>query len=250
MADIHEHAGFFGVAHLRPEFPVAVEQAAGLDGEHMGHDVARTEILEHLSDGDRRGVLGPALADMDEQRQLQRIAELAGALQRLHALRPQRAADGHDFDADDNIAVGFDGLLDLSFIDQPWIGKNAVARTADAAESGELDVIQYPRFGIVRDVVSKNIEKSMARAAGVDNGGYARADAEYIRIDAEGAETFHQVQVNIDQTRRDDAIFDVDNGRAVMIEVRSNRCDSAIADMDVENSILAVGGIYQATAFQ
>ena len=130
------------------------------------------------------------------------------------------------------------------------IGENAVARTADAAESGEIDVVQHARLGVVGDVIAKYVEQSVTRAAGVDDGRHAGADAENIRIDAEGAETFHQMQVNVDQTGCDDAIFDVDHGRAVRFEIRSDGVDLAVAHANVENAILAAGGIDQAAAFQ
>ena len=65
VADVHQHAGFFGVAHLRPEFAIAIEQTAGMHGEHMRDDVAGAEIFEHVADVHRGGVFGPALADMN-----------------------------------------------------------------------------------------------------------------------------------------------------------------------------------------
>ena len=58
-------------------------------------------------------------------------------------------------------------------------------------------------------------------------------------IDAEGAEPFHQMQMNVDQSRRDDVIFDIDHGRAVRFEIRSDGVDPAVADANVEHAILA-----------
>ena len=52
----------------------------------------------------------------------------------------------------------------------------------------------------------------MTRAAGVDDGCHTGADAENIGIDAEGAESFHEMQMDVDQSRRDDMIFDIDHG--------------------------------------
>ena len=100
--------------------------------------------FEHVADGDRFGAFGPALADVNQQRNFQFVAELARAFQRLQSLAAQRAAGGHDLDADDDIAVGFDGLLDLGFIDEPRVGENAIAGTADSAEGREVDVVQIP----------------------------------------------------------------------------------------------------------
>ena len=108
-------------------------------------------------------------------------------------MRTERAAGGHDLNADDDIAIGFDRLLDLGFIDQPGIGENAVSRPANAAERGKIDVVQHARLGIVGHVIAKYVEQRVTRAAGVDDGRDSGADAENIGIDAEGAEPFHQM---------------------------------------------------------
>ena len=90
----------------------------------------------------------------------------------------------------------------------------------------------------------------MTRAAGVDDGCHTGADAENIRVDAEGAETFHEMQMDVDQSRRDDMIFDIDHGRAVRFEIRSDGVDPAVADANVEKAILPAGRIDQTTAFE
>ena len=90
----------------------------------------------------------------------------------------------------------------------------------------------------------------MSCATGVDDGRDARADAENIRIDAEGAEAFHQMQVNIDQTRCDDAIFDVDNGSTVGIEIRTDHFDLAVAHTNVQQAVPTSGWIDQTAALE
>ena len=56
--------------------------------------------------------------------------------------------------------------------------------------------------------------------------------------------------MNVDQSRRDDVIFDIDHGRAVRFEIRADGVDLAVADANVEDAIFAAGGIDQAAAFQ
>ena len=76
--------------------------------------------------------------------------------------------------------------------------ENARARAADAAEGRKIDVVEHARLGVIRYVVAKDLEEGMPGAARVDDGRHARTDAEYVGIDAEGAETFHQMQMNVD----------------------------------------------------
>jgi len=90
----------------------------------------------------------------------------------------------------------------------------------------------------------------MPGAASVDNRCNARADPENIRVDAEGAEAFHEVQVNIDQPRSDDVILDIDHGRAIDVEIGADDADFAIAYADVELAVSARGGIDKAAAFE
>src|SRR5882724_4364648 len=90
----------------------------------------------------------------------------------------------------------------------------------------------------------------MARASGIDYGCHSGADSEDIRVDAEGAEAFHQMQMHVDQSRRDNLIFNIDNRRAVRIEIFTDRLDLAVAHADVENTILAASGIDQPTTFE
>ena len=122
-------------------------------------------------------------------------------------------------------AIGFDSLFDLVFIDEPRVGENAVAGTADPAESGQVDVVQYPSFGIVGDVIAKDVEQGVTCAAGIDDGRHAGAHAENIGINAEGAESFHQMQMDVDQSWRDDATFDVDMVVARRIEIGGDGVD-------------------------
>ena len=56
--------------------------------------------------------------------------------------------------------------------------------------------------------------------------------------------------MNVDQSRRDDMVFDIDHGRTVRFEIRSDGVDPAVADANVENAILAAGGIDQTAAFE
>ena len=90
----------------------------------------------------------------------------------------------------------------------------------------------------------------MPGAAGVDDGRHAGAHAEDIRIDAEGAQSLHQMQMDVDQARCHDATFDVDHGRACRLEIGGDGVDLAVAHANVEHAVLAAGGIDQAAAFQ
>ena len=77
----------------------------------------------------------------------------------------------------------------------------------------------------------------MARAAGIHDGCNSRADAENIGIHAEGPEPVHQMQMNVDQSRRDNETFDVNNGRAVRLEIGSYRSNDAVTDMNIILSV-------------
>src|SRR5580765_2231568 len=99
-----------------------------MNGEHVRDNVPRAQILENVANGHRLRSLGPALADMNQQRNLQLIAELARALQWLQSLRAECAARRHDLDTNDNIPIGFNGLRDLRLVNQARIGQDTVAR--------------------------------------------------------------------------------------------------------------------------
>ena len=69
------------------------------------------------------------------------------------------------FDADDNVAVGIDGFFDFVLVDQARVGEDAVAGSGDAAEGGEIDIVQHPGLGIFRDIVTEHGEQAVACAA-------------------------------------------------------------------------------------
>ena len=56
--------------------------------------------------------------------------------------------------------------------------------------------------------------------------------------------------MDVDQSWRNDVVFDIDHGGAVRFEIRSDGVDPAVAHADVEDSVLAAGGIDQTAAFQ
>jgi poly-gamma-glutamate capsule biosynthesis protein CapA/YwtB (metallophosphatase superfamily) len=90
----------------------------------------------------------------------------------------------------------------------------------------------------------------VARAAGIDDGGYTGADAENIRIHAEGAETFHEMEMNIDQSRRNNMIFDLDDLGAVGWKPGVDGVNDALAHAHVEEAIAATRRVDQSAAFQ
>src|SRR5829696_6174556 len=183
---------------------------------------------------------------MNEQRNLERVAKLARALERLQSLCTERAAGGHDLYADDDVAIGFDRLLYFGLIDQTWIGKNAVTRTTDAAQGRQIDVVQHTRICVVGDVIAEDIEQRMSSATGVDNSRDAGTNTENIGVDAEGAESFHQVEMNVDQTGRHDAILRVDNRDPVSSEIRADGFDLAVANTNIECAIFAARRVDEA----
>jgi hypothetical protein len=90
----------------------------------------------------------------------------------------------------------------------------------------------------------------MARAAGVDDGGNAGAYAKNIWIDAESAEPFHKMQVNVDKSRCDDLILDVDLRPTILRKVDADRVYLAVAHTNVKDSILVADGINQSATLQ
>src|SRR5437773_12226712 len=90
----------------------------------------------------------------------------------------------------------------------------------------------------------------MTCAAGVDDGCDTGADAENIRVDAEGAESFHEMQMNVNQSRRDDMIFDIDHGSVVDFKIRTDRVNLTVAHANVEKAILPAGRIDETAAFE
>ncbi len=56
--------------------------------------------------------------------------------------------------------------------------------------------------------------------------------------------------MNVNQTRCDDVIFDIDDLRAVACEIRSDIFDVPVAHANVENSVFPDGGINQTAASQ
>ena len=78
-------------------------------------------------------IFSPALADVDQERDLQIITELSRPRQRLQALCSQGAAGGHDLYADDDVPIRLHGFFDFVLVDKAWIGEDAVAWPSYAA---------------------------------------------------------------------------------------------------------------------
>ena len=57
------------------------------------------------------------------------------------------------------------------------------------------------------------------------------------------------MEMNVDQSCGYDTIFDVNNCRAFGREIRSNRHNKAVADMNVLLSVQSAGGVDQTPAF-
>src|ERR1041385_4276125 len=89
----------------------------------------------------------------------------------------------------------------------------------------------------------------MPRAARVDDRRNARADAEDIRVGAEGAETVHQMQVDVDQTGTNENIVRVDYLRLGGSQIRPDRRDDAVADQDVQSAVALRARIEHAAVF-
>ena len=162
-----------------------------MNSEHVRDDIAGAEIFENVSDMNRRRIFGPALADVDQERDLQTIAKLSRPRQRLQALCSQGAAGGHDLDTDDDVPISLHGLFDFVLVDEARIGEDAVAWPGYPAQSGEIDVVQHPRLGVSRDVIAKHREETMARASRIHDRRNAGTDAKNIGVHAEDAETIH-----------------------------------------------------------
>src|SRR4030095_7593468 len=162
MAHVHKHAGLFGVAHLRPELAVRIQQPAWMSSEHVGYDISLPQILEHVTDRWRCCVFGPALADVDQERDLQIVAELSRPPQRLQALCSQGAARGHDLYADDDVPISLHGLFDFIFVDEARVGEDAITGPGHTAQRGKIDVVQHARLGDCRNMLAKYSEETMA----------------------------------------------------------------------------------------
>ena len=70
--------------------------------------------FENVPDMNRRRIFGPALADVDQERDLQIVAELSRPRQRLQTLCSQGAAGSHDLYADDDVSIRLHGFSILS----------------------------------------------------------------------------------------------------------------------------------------
>jgi hypothetical protein len=82
----------------------------------------------------------------------------------------------------------------------------------------------------------------MARAARVHDRRNPGTDTENIGVHAESAETVHQMEMNIDQPRRDNETFDVNSCRPLRLEIGSIATNKAVADMNVLQSVHAACG--------
>src|SRR5262245_11838921 len=126
-----------------------------MSSEHVRDDIAGAKIFENISDMNRRRVFGPALADVYQERDFQIVAEPSCARQRFQAFRSQRSASGHDFDADDDVAVCLHCFFDFVLINEARIGEDAVAWAGYSAQGGKVDVVQHPRVGVWCYIIAK-----------------------------------------------------------------------------------------------
>lgn len=90
----------------------------------------------------------------------------------------------------------------------------------------------------------------MTGATRIDHGRDTGADSEDVRIDPEGAEAFHEMQVNVDQARCYDQSAGIDDGSAVGVQIRSDRSYDSVVNVDVERAVPAACRVDEAATFE
>lgn len=226
-----------------------VEHPAGLGCEAVGDEVAGIELVEHLR-GDR-AVLGAGIElhvvvefpQVQHQRQPCRVRD---RLREHQELRAERDRD-HRLQSTDHVTIRVDQLEEPPQV-QPadlHLVVGAGARRADAA-GGEADHRVDPGLGPGQCQALELIEGGGSCPAEVDDGRHALMDADGVGVDQ--ADAAVDVQVRIDEARRNELAGRVDEPRAIGRQPGGDRLDLAVADADVEHRIQAGRGVDDAPA--
>jgi hypothetical protein len=129
--------------------------------------------------------------------------------------------------------IGFHDLSDTLLVDQPRIGEITIGGTYHGTQGRKVHIGKNPSFRRLGYIASKYVEKTMACAPRVHNSGHSRTHSKDVRICAEGAQSIHEMQMNIEQSRDNKAAPNIGNLLAVGRQLRADFCYNPVSDPDI-----------------
>ena len=232
-----------------------VDEAAGMARERMREDIAWPQDLEHVGQ-DGIGIVGglvlgqrPELAEMDVERQVERLADLGGTPHRLVAPAREAADLGMALDAAHQVGVvarRAHGVVDRDAVGPVELG---VVVAFQAAHHVGRDEREHASRGGLGDIFAEAGEGQHRRSALVDHGGHAGMDANGVGVEAEpAADIAIDVGVGIDQAGQHQLAAHVDRLLGWTGQALADRGDAAVSHGDIEDAVEALGRIDDAAA--
>ena len=207
----------------------------------VGQDVALAQARQHVLARRRREV------DVGHHRQVELLGDLDREFEREHAVALAGVAADPDLDADDQVAVLLGDLEAFARIEQADVAAFADhhrLREGEDAGEGDVEIRQDADRRGLDDVGAKAVEVAGPGAAGIDQGGGARAQGHWLRLDAEAGAAPVDVGVQVDQPRHHEAaVGGHDLTRLAGIDRRLDGGDLAVLERHVPPLVAALGGI-------
>src|SRR5580658_2817785 len=175
---------------------------------------------------------------MDINGQLKFARGFLGELHRLHAPARIAARLGMRLDAAHEVGVVARRLDDRLHIDAGGAVKLDIAMAEEAAGEISGNEGKNARLRFLDDELAEPVKGQRTRAALIDDGGDAGADADEIRVEAEIArDMLVDMGMRVDEAGRDDEALGVDDFGAAGVECWRDCRDAALADGDIANGV-------------
>ena len=204
-----------------------VDDSVLVAGEAVGEDVARPQVLGDLGQQRR------SLADVDHERQVDVVGQLARQLQRADAGAAGGVLVDARLDAEDDVAVLVDHLRRERHV--AIVEIRQLPGRPDQANRGDVEQRKGANLVGLDHVAAEAGEVVGAGAADVEPGGDAGAGGDRIGVDAPVGRAPVDVGVEIDQARRDVLTAGVMHLRGCrLVDAGFDGGDLSILDGDVE----------------
>lgn len=175
---------------------VGVHDAAFAGAIGMGDDVAFSEEVENFGEGRK------CAADVDHERKADGVGCFAGHAEGLEVMAAGDVFGETDLDAEDDVAIrfdGFDGELGIGEAEVDQLAPGVVGGEGGLADDGDIEKGHDARVDDVDDVLAQAGKCVRAGGTGVDDCGDAFGDAVGIGGNAEGGDAIVDVNVDVDE---------------------------------------------------
>ena len=246
MADIEQDSAFDGASDFGEDAAGGVEDAAVAAVETVGDEVAR---LQHGEDLRERG---EGAADVDHEGEAGGVGGFTGKGEGAEVVFAGDVAGEADFDAEDDVAVLFDGAegeFGVGVADIEEFAPGVVVGVSGLSNYGDIEEGIHAGFYLAHDVLAEAGKGVGAGGTGVDDGGGAFGDAVGVGRDAEGSDAVVDMNVHVYEAGGDDFVAGVEDAAGFGGgDVGGEAGNLAGADGNVGFSGEVLGGVDDAAA--